>query len=92
MIIISSPNRVITNFLMNLNIESAKDYSFMSNYLNKALSTLCSVEELIEYCSEEFYNYIPKGKLNQVRAYPLSSLQRDKYFELLGMYKVQGML
>lgn len=92
MIIIPTPNHTISKFLLGLNIESSKDYSFMSAYLNKALSTLCSIEELIEYCSEDFYYYTTKGKINQVRAYPLSSLQKEKYFELLGMYKIQGML
>lgn len=68
------------------------DLTFLRLYLYKCMNTLTNSDEVIEYCSLEYLEQLKNAEYTDKRTYSLSSLQKDKYFELIHYYKMLRML
>lgn len=63
------------------------DRDFMIKYLSKALRCLTSLDEVCEYCTEDFARILYQIKVNDERAFPVETLQKEKFLEMVYFYK-----
>ena len=91
------PYQIVKDALNKAEYEEDKlgileDLTFLRLYLYKCMNALTCPEEVIEYCSEEFLKQLNNAEYIDGRIYPLSSLQKDKYFEIIHYYNMLSML
>ena len=68
------------------------DRLFMKVYLAKARASVISLQELIEYCSSDYVNYLHRISFTDNRVYELNTLNKDKFYKIIGFYQLYGAL
>lgn len=68
------------------------DRLFMKVYLAKAKASVISLQELIEYCSSDYVNYLHRISFNENRVYELDTLDKDRFYKIIGFYQLYGAL
>lgn len=68
------------------------DRLFMKVYLAKAKASVISLEELIEYCSSDYVNYLHRISFTDDRVYELDTLDKDRFYKIIGLYQLYGAL
>ena len=68
------------------------DRLFMKVYLAKAKVSVISLQELIEYCSSDYVNYLHKISFTDNRVYELDTLDIDRFYKIIGFYQLYGAL
>lgn len=86
------PYNYVKKALQNAEYEEDKqpiidDLTFLRLYLYKCMNTLISPDEVVEYCSQEYLDTLNRPEYTDERIYDLSSLQKDKYFQIIHYYK-----
>ena len=68
------------------------DRLFMKVYLAKAKASVISLQELIEYCSSDYVNYLHRVSFTDNRVYELDTLDIDRFYKIIGFYQLYGAL
>ena len=68
------------------------DRLFMKVYLAKAKASVISLQELIEYCSSDYVNYLYRISFTDNRVYELDTLDIDRFYKIIGFYQLYGAL
>lgn len=68
------------------------DRFFMKVYLAKARASVISLQELIEYCSSDYVNYLYKISFTDNRVYELDTLDKDRFYKIIAFYQLYGAL
>lgn len=68
------------------------DRLFMKVYLAKAKASVISLQELIEYCSSDYVNYLHRVSFTDKRVYELDTLDIDRFYKIIGFYQLYGAL
>lgn len=68
------------------------DRLFMKVYLAKAKASVISLQELIEYCSSDYVNYLYRVSFTDNRVYELGTLDKDRFYKIIGFYQLYGAL
>ena len=68
------------------------DRLFMKVYLAKAKASVISLQELIEYCSSDYVNYLRRVSFTDNRVYELGTLDKDRFYKIIGFYQLYGAL
>ena len=68
------------------------DRLFMKVYLAKAKASVISLQELIEYCSSDYVNYLHEITFTDNRVYELDTLDIDRFYKIIGFYQLYGAL
>ena len=68
------------------------DRLFMKVYLAKARASVISLQELIEYCSSDYVNYLYKISFTDNRVYELDTLDKDRFYKIIAFYQLYGAL
>lgn len=68
------------------------DRLFMKVYLAKAKASVISLQELVEYCSSDYVNYLHRVSFTNNRVYELDTLNKDRFYEIIGFYQLYGAL
>ena len=66
------------------------DRLFMKVYLAKAKASVISLQELIEYCSSDYVNYLYRVSFTDNRVYELGTLDKDRFYKIIGFYQLYG--
>lgn len=88
MIVLKNPMQVITHFILYIVKDlTHPDASKIRLYLCKAINTLTTVQELVEYCTNDFLQIACTVKFNDKRAYPLASLDKERFLNMVYYHK-----
>lgn len=68
------------------------DRLFMKVYLAKARASVISLQELTEYCSSDYVNYLYRISFTDNRVYELDTLDKDMFYRIIGYYQLYGAL
>lgn len=68
------------------------DRLFLKVYLAKAKASVISLQELIEYCSSDYVNYLYRVSFTDNRVYELDTLDIDRFYKIIGFYQLYGAL
>ena len=68
------------------------DRLFMKVYLAKAKASVISLQELIEYCSSDYVNYLYRISFTDNRVYELDTLNKDRFYKIIAFYQLYGAL
>lgn len=68
------------------------DRLFMKVYLAKAKASVISLQELVEYCSSDYVNYLHRVSFTDNRVYELGTLDKDRFYKIIGFYQLYGAL
>lgn len=68
------------------------DRLFMKVYLAKTRASVISLQELIEYCSSDYVNYLHRVSFTDNRVYELDTLDIDRFYKIIGFYQLYGAL
>lgn len=68
------------------------DRLFMKVYLAKAKASVISLQELTEYCSSDYINYLHRISFTDNRVYELGTLDKDRFYKIIAFYQLYGAL
>ena len=68
------------------------DRLFMKVYLAKAKASVISLQELVEYCSSDYVNYLHRISFTDNRVYELDTLDKDRFYKIICFYQLYGAL